>query len=272
MIKRTVSTLFLWAVLVFAIYFFGGAGFAGLMLALSLLASFEACRLLEKCGLSPSYGVVALLSAAVYAPIFLNLGSGVFFGGAFLAVSLLAAGSLASPYCGFVQKRVIPTILAFIFIPLFLALLALVCGMGKSGLALAIWAVGSAKFCDVGGYIFGCAFGRHKIAPSVSPKKSVEGLLGGMALSAGFSLALTGLWKGAFDLGFNPGWLAALSAFALAPISLVSDLLESALKRVAGAKDSGNTIPGIGGALDLADSVLLCGPAAYFIAALILKM
>jgi phosphatidate cytidylyltransferase len=107
--------------------------------------------------------------------------------------------------------------------------------------------------CDTGAYFAGHRFGRVKLAPSISPGKTWEGVFGGIALAAVLAVA-GGLWFGQ-PLGvFVPLCLAA------AGFSIVGDLLESLLKRSSGLKDSGRIFPGHGGVLDRIDSVTAATP------------
>ncbi|MCB1508749.1 MAG: phosphatidate cytidylyltransferase [Hyphomicrobiaceae bacterium] len=112
------------------------------------------------------------------------------------------------------------------------------------------------QLSDVLQYVFGKLFGRHKVAPRVSPSKTVEGLVGG-----GFSAALvgTGLW---WITPFSP-WQAALMALAVVAAGFVGGLVLSAVKRSLGAKDWGTMIEGHGGALDRMDSVSFAAPVLY---------
>jgi len=111
---------------------------------------------------------------------------------------------------------------------------------------------------DTGAYFAGRAFGKHKLAPAISPGKTVEGALGGLALVAVFAL-VAGSWV--FGLR-EPGPIAALVLLSLvvAAVSIVGDLTESMLKRSAGLKDSGNILPGHGGILDRTDSIVAAVP------------
>lgn len=111
---------------------------------------------------------------------------------------------------------------------------------------------------DSGSYFAGRAFGRHKLAPLVSPGKTVEGLAGGIVLGG---LVIT--WLGRVWLGW--GWLPSLVvAVAVMTAAQLGDLAESALKRRAGIKDSGTLIPGHGGILDRFDSLLAVMPVLYY--------
>ncbi|MGV3346836.1 phosphatidate cytidylyltransferase [Enterobacteriaceae bacterium LUAb1] len=108
---------------------------------------------------------------------------------------------------------------------------------------------------DSGAYLFGKMFGRHKLAPSVSPGKTWEGFLGGLVTSA-LIAGLFGLWA---PLNVSPGILLICSV-AAALASVLGDLTESMFKREAGIKDSGRLIPGHGGILDRIDSLTAAVP------------
>ena len=120
-------------------------------------------------------------------------------------------------------------------------------------LYLVIWA------SDIGAYFVGTAFGKHRLYEKISPKKSIEGLVGGLAASAGVALCCR-IW-------FFPGigsFEIALLAVVLAVMGTIGDLAESLIKRGAGVKDSGVIIPGHGGILDRMDSMLFAAPLLFF--------
>lgn len=129
----------------------------------------------------------------------------------------------------------------------------------------AAWVLAAAllttKSCDIGAYFTGRAIGKHKLIPWLSPGKTWEGLIGGVILAALVSLAtLTPL------AGLH--WAYALLVGAvLAVVGQGGDLLASMFKRDAAVKDSGSSIPGFGGVLDVIDSPLLAGPVAYWLLA-----
>lgn len=127
-----------------------------------------------------------------------------------------------------------------------------------------LWVLLVTKACDIGAYFTGKAVGRHKLIPWLSPGKTWEGLAGGVVLSCGVCIA--GAWAlRAWTSAVTPpiGWLIATGA-AFAVIGQAGDLLESLFKRDAGMKDSGKSLPGFGGVLDVLDSPLLVAPAAYW--------
>jgi phosphatidate cytidylyltransferase len=114
---------------------------------------------------------------------------------------------------------------------------------------------------DTAAYFFGHRFGKHKLAPNVSPGKSVEGMLGAVVACALFAWAV-GAWGWRFDNGMLGLWLALSIAATL--ISVLGDLVESKFKRMAGVKDSGRTLPGHGGVLDRIDSFTAAAPVFAF--------
>ncbi|MGC9385334.1 MAG: phosphatidate cytidylyltransferase [Hydrogenovibrio sp.] len=119
-----------------------------------------------------------------------------------------------------------------------------------------IWAI------DTGAYFSGRRFGRRKLAPHVSPGKTWEGVLGGGLLA--FVVAWLGLIWLAPSLSISYA-LAALCFAAVALVSVFGDLFESLLKRQAGLKDSSRILPGHGGLLDRADSLLIAVPMFFFV-------
>ncbi|MEE9404715.1 MAG: phosphatidate cytidylyltransferase [Algisphaera sp.] len=140
---------------------------------------------------------------------------------------------------------------------------------GGPGVAFSGWVIAAVlmttKSCDIGAYFTGRFLGKHKLIPWLSPGKTWEGLAGGMAFSA--------LWAVIFALWGShlvpdraiAWWYAAPAGLLLGFLGQVGDLLASLLKRDAGLKDWAKTIPGFGGVMDVADSVLLVAPAAYWL-------
>jgi phosphatidate cytidylyltransferase len=169
--------------------------------------------------------------------------------------------------------RRFPTLYGFAYLPFMLASLIAIARMkdghlltAKSvGLYYVVWVFVATKFTDVGGLLVGVPFGKHKLAPTISPAKSWEGCVGGLACSALASGLYAWLLRDAVGVSFMVPWKAAILALPIAVLSIPSDLVESVFKRLAGAKDSGATIPGIGGALDLIDSMVLTSPAALIL-------
>ncbi len=116
-----------------------------------------------------------------------------------------------------------------------------------------VWMIAVVAAADTGAYFTGKAIGRRKLAPRLSPGKTIEGMAGG--LLAATAVAVGGAWM----LG-EPLWHFALAGPLIAAISVVGDLTVSAAKRNAGLKDSGWILPGHGGIMDRSDSLVAAAP------------
>ncbi|HBG28684.1 MAG TPA: hypothetical protein DDX75_16480 [Phycisphaerales bacterium] len=113
------------------------------------------------------------------------------------------------------------------------------------------------KCCDIGAYTFGRLFGKHKFSPVISPKKTWEGMAGGII----FSIIVASIFAKAFDI--MPLWAAVVFGAVFAYLGQLGDLAESMLKRAAETKDSASSVPGFGGVLDIIDSPLGTAIFAY---------
>ncbi len=116
------------------------------------------------------------------------------------------------------------------------------------------------KLGDIGAFLIGSKWGKHPLIPRISPKKTVEGSLGGLAFS------ILGAAASKSFLPFD-NWQLLLIAIGLSILGQLGDLSESLLKRDCQIKDSGNVFPGMGGVLDEIDSLLFCAPVFYFVLA-----
>jgi len=174
------------------------------------------------------------------------------------------------------------TLLGFFYVPLLLAFFLLTTqftGRGfwgqdmwtsRTGLYTLLALVALAKFSDTGGFAFGMAFGKHKMCPSISPKKSWEGLAGSMVFASATAVAF--LWASKRFCWSNdiPAWgfLTYPRAMAIGAVAALAatagDLIESRFKREVGVKDSATFMPaGMGGFLDMLDSTLFIPALAY---------
>jgi phosphatidate cytidylyltransferase len=136
-----------------------------------------------------------------------------------------------------------------------------------TGIFLMVYSLVTVVGCDVGAYFAGRAWGRLKLAPQISPNKSVEGALGGVIAGGLFGLS-TKLVFDVFwpDMSAAIPWSAALGfGFLLTIVGIIGDLVESLLKRDAEVKDTGSLLPGMGGVLDRIDAPLLGLPTMYYL-------
>lgn len=256
------------------IFFKGHAG-AWLVALVSVLALWEVYGMFALMGFAPSRKLGATLASlmvlgAYYAPATATP-TGAY---AYAAFSLVLAVGTVAVYCTlsrhFNEKRIealLSTLFGLVWVPFMLQFLVLIPRHFEDegqGILLGVWLIAVAKFSDVGGLLVGSRFGRHKMAPQISPGKTWEGAAGGVLFSALVGAAIHALFH-----RFMPEGLTPLTAVAIAVpvgiVAIVSDLIESMLKRHANVKDSGNVIPGIGGAFDLVDSLILTAPLGYML-------
>jgi phosphatidate cytidylyltransferase len=279
--RRTASTLVLWALVTGVFVSRAAWAYLGLIGVLAIIATVEYFRMLRAAGAGcfPRFG---MLMAAGYCcalhwffltgrPPHPELDS--------LAVFIVLAGSFT------LQLRyrihglesllaVAANVLGFIYIAVLFNFAArvmfLVPGgdhasgtVGDQGAFLLLWLLAVTKFTDMGAYLVGSLIGRHKMIPHVSPGKTWEGFGGALLCSqiAGCGLFLA--FPAQLSVFGHLGHVVALG-FLLALLAVVGDLAESIVKRALGAKDSGSILPGIGGSLDLIDSVCFTAPAVYF--------
>lgn len=149
----------------------------------------------------------------------------------------------------------------FVIVPAWLALVLLHKSQASSVLLVfcLVWAA------DTGAYFAGRRFGKRKLAPSISPGKSWEGVIGGLLLS----LALVYGWSVMAGMPQTEQRTFIIIAMIAVMVSIYGDLLESVFKRVSGIKDSGQLLPGHGGAMDRLDSITAAGPV--FVAGYLVK-
>ena len=280
MIIRSFSTIFLWGLVALVVYSLKETGAMWILNLCATLTLFEVYTILGRLGYAANR-LSGLITGGCLIPI------SYYFEG--YGVDVLAIGALfTSAACvlfpqaqrGMYIKRLMPTFFGLLFVSFLLQYFVRVLQVGGSesencfmgfGLFFALWIVIVAKFSDIGALLIGKAIGRTKMAPSISPGKTIEGLIGGFAASAGmgallpwiFHEKLTGIvYFG--DWIFTPSQ-GALWGLLLALSAVIGDLIASVLKRLASMKDSGGTIPGIGGLFDLTDSLILAAPTGYFI-------
>jgi len=159
-------------------------------------------------------------------------------------------------------------LLGFIYVAFLFNFAARICfglpGDGAvPGAFVLIWLLAVTKFTDMGAYITGSLIGKHKMIPHVSPGKTWEGFGGAIFFA---QLAACGLyWLLPSQLSALSSWPHVIAlGFLLAILAVIGDLAESVVKRSLNAKDSGNMLPGIGGGLDLIDSICFTAPALWF--------
>ncbi|MFT3950780.1 MAG: phosphatidate cytidylyltransferase [Oscillospiraceae bacterium] len=153
-------------------------------------------------------------------------------------------------------------IAATLLIPYAMRMLLVLDGMNRHGLFLVVLTLCGAWLADTGAYFAGTFFGKHKLCPVISPKKTVEGFIGGIVTNAVLFVVISAGYNSLFadgELDFNYAGLI-LAGMLCAVIGVIGDLSASVIKRKCGIKDYGNIMPGHGGLLDRFDSVLFVAP------------
>ena len=191
-----------------------------------------------------------------YRPLFPGLGP--FFIVTVAVLSIMVARLFSRhPVDGAVEDVATTCLGVFYAALLFAYLVAIRTGVdGKEWLVFLFFIIWAS---DIGAYSIGIPFGRHRLYEKISPKKSIEGLAGALAASAGMALICRIWFMPTVGMGEAVG-----IALLLALVGTVGDLAESMFKRAAGIKDSGVVIPGHGGMLDRMDSMLFAAPVLYY--------
>ncbi|MDR1070327.1 MAG: phosphatidate cytidylyltransferase [Gracilibacteraceae bacterium] len=254
MIIRVLSALVLAPLFLFLIYL-GGKYLATAIVLLSLLALREYFNIGRKAGWLREEIWPSVLCAAWLALFWLDFQSWLLPALYFCFFLLMARYVLVFPAVSFLE--IIFQISAFFYPVIFFTYLQRLRDL-PDGFTWCLFAVLTVWLTDSAAFFIGSAFGRHKLAPRVSPNKSVEGSAAGLIVAVAFGGAF------AFTVRLAPLWLAAPLALAISVTAQLGDLFESALKRAADIKDSGRVIPGHGGILDRFDSFLLAVPLVYY--------
>lgn len=275
-VRRLASTLFLWAVVTGVFVSKSSWAFLGLTSLLVVIATWEYFKMARKAGV-PCFPVFGLLASIAYsmvlswplvahghAPAHIDL----------FAIAVVCIGAFCLQLKRPVEGRdpitaVAINLLGFVYVAVLFHFASRLVFMGEirddmmvstEGAFLLLWLVAVTKFTDMGAYITGSLIGKHKMIPHISPAKTWEGFGGALFFA---QLAGIGLYL------IFPQQLVILTSLhhviilgvLLAVLAVVGDLAESIVKRSLGAKDSGKFLPGIGGSLDLIDSICFTAPA-----------
>lgn len=238
---------------------YGGPALLALLIFMLAMGSREYVKILNHKGFYPSLKVIyiteLILATVVYFKRFdlvaitlticaMSSFMWVLFRGRQPYIANVATTLLGMVYCG--------------WFPLHLIFLRdLSCDKYDSGLGFVVLMFTAILLTDIGCYYVGTKFGKHKLAPVISPNKTIEGSIGGM-----FFAILGALIVGYF---IELQWYLAIAAGIICTIfGQIGDLCESLIKRDAGVKDSGSSLPGHGGFLDRTDSFVLTIPIMYY--------
>lgn len=275
-LRRGFSTLLLWAVVAGIFWSMVPAAYLSLIGVLAVISTVEYFRMLRADGVEcfPRFGIlVAVLYCLLAYRGFLNGAKDVppilDAAAVFLAVTGAFTLQLRYSIKGVeALLAVAANLLGFVYVAYLFNFVARISfglpGEGAvPGAFVLLWLLAVTKFTDMGAYLTGSLIGKHKMIPHISPGKTWEGFFGALVFA---QLAACGLYA------LLPEQLAALHSwphvivlgFILAVLAVIGDLAESVVKRSVHAKDSGNMLPGIGGGLDLIDSICFTAPALWF--------
>lgn len=272
---RLFSTVILWGLL--AVAFKAGQEWIFVVLAalFGFGSAFEYFRLMRADSAAGAHRTLGLLICAAYwsaasrhvivhhtaQPMWMDLA----------AVAAALQGAFVLSYRSGLEgtvtlQRIFSTVFGVIYTAvMFGFVLRVICfggGVMEGGVFLMLFLVLVTKFGDAGAYAVGVLFGKHKMIPWISPAKSWEGLVGaylGVFITTSVTLWLCG--SRLAPLSWTSGLLIAP---VLCTVGVIGDLAESVLKRCFVIKDSGHSLPGIGGILDLTDSLIFTAPVFYF--------
>ncbi|MCD8336125.1 MAG: phosphatidate cytidylyltransferase [Lachnospiraceae bacterium] len=262
---RLISGIVLVAIAL-AVIITGGAVLAAVLLVISLIGMNELYRALkvEDQRVSPLALVGYLGCAAFYLLVFLNLNA--YTVTVALAVLICVMAVYVFTYPRYQTDQVTGAFFGFFYVAVMLSCIYELRAM-EHGIWL-VWLIFLASWgSDTCAYCVGMLIGKHKMTPKLSPKKSVEGAIGGVAGAA----LLGGIYAWAIVGRLNAQPVQLVLSFAIicavgALISMVGDLAASAIKRNHDIKDYGKLIPGHGGILDRFDSVIFVAPVIYYLA------
>lgn len=256
-ITRLISGIVLVAVLL-ATGILGGNILWGFCLAISLVGLYEFYRVFR---IEKNLGLIGYGFAVVYY-LALLIFDGKVNGALFLALCFIAsAGVYVLKYPKYNTEQIFAAVLGLLYLPMMLSYIYQI-RIAEDGL-FSLWLIFLCSWgCDTCAYCVGMLIGKHKLTPLLSPKKSIEGAVGGV-VGAAFLGALYGAAVSSYLVMENAPLIFAVICAVGAVISQFGDLIASGIKRQHGIKDYGKLIPGHGGILDRFDSVIFTAPLIY---------
>ena len=278
-LRRSVSTVVLWTAILAAM--FSGNRFISDGVFLLLVAFLALAGLVEFYGLAQKRGLACFKISGVIGGVLLLVGTFLNVtghlgtaNGSPARVNDFETGFLILFVLGLCLRQLFArenpagltaiavTLLGLMYVPWLLNFIQKINFFpGVEGKYFLLYFILLTKFSDMGAYVVGSLIGRHKLIPRISPGKTWEGFFGAIVISTGASLVFVHFFGGHLA-GMNSHH-AVILGIILSITAVIGDLIESLFKRECGAKDSGNILPGIGGILDLLDSLLFNAPIMY---------
>ena len=258
--QRVISGAVLVVILAITLYF-GGIVTCGLMALVSLVGNMELLRVYGVNKKTP--GIVCYLATVLYyIAIYLDRMDIIVPMMVIYLLVMLAVYVLTFPT--YSDKQIMAAFMDFFYVSVILSIVYLIRNM-EHGLVLVLLIFVSSWINDTCAYFVGRALGKHKMAPVLSPKKSIEGLIGGIVGAGVFGAVFGILFDKYVDtMNYAPLLFAVVGAVGALP-AVIGDLAASAIKRNNDIKDYGKLIPGHGGILDRFDSIIFTAPIIYYL-------
>ena len=266
------------APLTIALIYFGGWVLAAALGAIAALGAWELCRMTRMAGNQPLDTVAIVIAACVplmvhatYLGVFrVTITIAVLIFLAITAGVIWARGTAGKPLVSLaltITGIIYPALVTYMYPIRYHDYVV----DARAGTALVMLPIALTWATDTGAYFFGRTFGKHKLIPSVSPAKTIEGAVGGVVVAVLFAWAyVLFALKPLAQLSMLPLGLTVF-AILISVVAQTGDLAESLFKRDAGVKDSSRLLPGHGGILDRFDSLLFVLPVAYVLLGYFLK-
>lgn len=236
--------------------FFWRPAFLAVVVAAAAVGTWEMVRAVRATGAQPPLGPL-LTGGLVMAGLAWFAGPDALAVGLLLTVLAIMVWRLADGPAGYHRDATAATLIS-VYVPFLLGFAAML-GAAPDGQWRVLATLAAVVLSDTGGYVAGVFFGKRPMAPTVSPKKSWEGMAGSLlAAAAGSSVLLYVL----FDVAW---WWGLVFGLAVSVAAVLGDLAESLLKRDLGVKDMSSLLPGHGGLMDRLDSILFAVPVAYLL-------
>lgn len=258
-------TGFIMGTIVMSCIMFNGLALLGLLIFMLAVGTKEYVKILNHKGFYPSLKVMYLIEAILTVVVYFNRVD-------LVAITLTICAMCSLMWVLFVGRQpyianVATTLFGMVYcgwFPLHLIFLRnLSCEKYDNGLGFVVMMFTAILLTDVGCYYVGSKWGKHKLAPVVSPNKTIEGSIGGI-FAAIIGASLVGLYIDKL-LNISIPWYITVTIGLISTVfAQIGDLCESLIKRDAGVKDSGTSLPGHGGFLDRTDSFILTIPIMYY--------
>lgn len=251
------------------VLYYGGVWLWALSLLVSLIAVHEFCKGWNSLDVQPSKTICYVLTIVLflnYIPAESSAVPRFYSNMMMICIWLFLVVAVGLVYGWKIDERgpydAIATVTTLVYIPFFTYHMVMI---DMTPYRLFVWVVIIAAFGqDVCAYFTGCFLGKHKMAPNLSPKKTIEGAVGGLLGSSLMSMLFGILFMKDSGLG-NPALICFVLGLVGGAAGMAGDLTASMFKRKMGIKDYGNLIPGHGGILDRFDSVIFVAPVVYYV-------